>query len=373
MSITSTILIRSFVKPYYRQHAGFFIFIFIIFFGVVGVVDGAGILAFHYSLIRSILVNPSLLLLLLFLWTLYAKKCEQSILNVLWRPAFSFLNILSLLEKKILYRQMFAVQVLLFLPVIVYAIVICIVGIYHHVYIAGGIIFLFITSICLLSVKWYLYVILNPGLFTGLKSPVPSFKSTESAYWILFIRFIGKYKKLFFAGIKLFNCGILYGMLVNQTGTRSETDMIILFYCLSILGHGLLIHQLRELEETKLTFYRSLPISLFKRFIQYVILYFILLLPEIITLGALTPKYLHYQYAFQLIFFGFSILLFLNSLLFIQFFSMKQYLKIILCIFFLIYLSVLTGYFFLFCIFLFLASGYIFFGRYYQYERQISS
>ena len=55
MKITSTILIRSFVKPFYRQHAGFFTFLFIILFGAVGRVDGAGLFDFHFSLIRGML------------------------------------------------------------------------------------------------------------------------------------------------------------------------------------------------------------------------------------------------------------------------------------------------------------------------------
>jgi hypothetical protein len=277
------------------------------------------------------------------------------------------------MEKKILYKQMFVVQVLLFMPVIGYAFIICIVGIYHHAYIACGTILIYITVICLLSAKWYLYVIQNPGPFAGLKTPVLSFKSAESAYWTLLVRHVGRNKKLVFTGIKLFSCGILFGMLANQTGTSSELHMIILFFSLGILGHGLLIHQLRELEETRLTFYRSVPVSLIKRFMQYGFLYFILLLPEIIILVVLTPKYLDFRYTFLFIFFAYSVLLFLNSLLFIQFFSMKYYLRIILCIFLFIYLSVLTGYFVLFCTLLFLASGFIFFDRYYQFELQVVS
>ena len=53
MNINKKILIKSIVKPFYRQHAGMLIFLFLITFGAVGVVDGAGILDFHYSLIRG--------------------------------------------------------------------------------------------------------------------------------------------------------------------------------------------------------------------------------------------------------------------------------------------------------------------------------
>ena len=92
-------------------------------------------------------------------------------------------------------------------------------------------------------------------------------------------------------------------MLMNQTGTTYELNMIILFFSLGILGHGLLIHQIRDLEETRLSFYRAIPVSLFNRFVQYAAFYLIILLPEIFTILLLTPKYLNYTDAALLIFF----------------------------------------------------------------------
>jgi hypothetical protein len=197
----------------------------------------------------------------------------------------------------------------------------------------------------------------------------PVFKRRESPYWSLFIRYIGRNKKLLFAGIKIYSCTVLFGMVINQTRIEYDLSMILLFFSLGILGHGLLIHQLRDLEETRFTFYRAAPLSLSRRFTQYSLIYLILLIPEIITLGLLTPYYLHYQDAVVFVLFSYSLLLFLNSLLFIRFFRMKDYLKIILCIFLLIYFCILTVSIPWLCIFLFLSSIVIFFGHYYQFER----
>jgi len=77
MKTSRTILVRSLVKPFYRQHAGLFTFLFIVLFGAVGRVDGAGLFDYHFSLIRSLLNNPFIFLMVLSLWLLYAKKCEQ--------------------------------------------------------------------------------------------------------------------------------------------------------------------------------------------------------------------------------------------------------------------------------------------------------
>jgi len=369
MSIIRTILIKSIVKPFYRQHAGLFVFLFVILFGAVGVVDGAGIFEYHYSLIRGLLMNPFLFLLVLFLWLLYAKKTEQFIVSILARPEFSFLQTLLLLDRKVIFRRMLWVQFLLFIPILLYAFIIFSAAIYLHVYVSGWIILLYPLSVCLISARWYLFIMENPGRAARSADVGFSFIKWETPYWSIFLRYIGRNKKLLFAGIKIYNCTLLFGMVSNRTGTAYDLGMILLFFSLGILGHGLLIHQMRELEETRLAYYRTVPVSLVKRFLQYGILYFILLTPEFITIAFLTPYFLHLTEALLFALFSFSMLLFLNSLLFIQFFNIKDYLKIILCIFFLIYFSVLTASLFLLCILFFISSITIFFRRYYLFAR----
>jgi hypothetical protein len=145
--------------------------------------------------------------------------------------------------------------------------------------------------------------------------------------------------------------------------------MVFLFFSFGLLGHGVLIHQFREIEETRLTFYRTLPVSLLKRWFQYAWLYFLLFIPEIITIAVLTPKFLTYAEALRFLFFGYSLLLLLNSLLFIQFYKMVDYLKMIVGIFFIVYISVLTGIVLWLSVFSFSVSIFILFTNYYRYDR----
>jgi hypothetical protein len=369
MSISRTLLIKTFVKPFYRQHAGLFVFLFTIMFGVVSVIDGAKFTDYHFFLIQGMMRNSFLFLLVLLLWFLYTKKSEQFVVNILMRPDYSFLNVLSLLESKRLYRMLVWIQFLLILPIIIYACIIFAAGFYMHEYIKCLLILLYIIGICLISARWYLYYIQNPGRHPWTLSRIFSLKVSETPYWSLFIRYIGIDKKLLFTGIKIYSCSVLYLMIVNQARVEYDLRMIMIFFSMGILGHGLLVHQLRDMEETSLTFYRTVPISLLKRFTQYAILYFILLIPEIITIIFLTPRYLHFEDAITLILISYSILLFLNSLLFIQFFRMKDYLKIILCIFFIEYFFVLSGTIALLSILLFISAIIMFFSSYYRFER----
>ncbi|MEJ0104494.1 MAG: hypothetical protein WDO19_18860 [Bacteroidota bacterium] len=50
MNYPARILFQTLVKPFYKENAGAFVFIFTLLFYAVGSVDGAGLFAFHYSL-----------------------------------------------------------------------------------------------------------------------------------------------------------------------------------------------------------------------------------------------------------------------------------------------------------------------------------
>lgn len=369
MSITRTILIKSFVKPFYRQHAGLFVFIFIVLFGAVGVVDGAGLMAFHLSLVKGMFNNYSFLLLVFFLWFLYAKKTEQFFGNILRRPESSFLQMLSQIEIKKLFVYLAWTQCLLFLPIILYSIIMFSAGIYLHKWEECLAVLIFISMLILSCAIWYLYQVLHPGKFNDSGAELFSFKVRETPYWGLFIRYIWKDKKLLYLGIKIYTCLILYLMVINQMLVEYDLSMIYIFFSLGILSHGLLIHQLRNLEESRLSFYRTAPLSILNRYLQYARIYAALLIPEFCTILILTPRYLHIPDGLLFMLFSYGLVLFLNSLLFIRFFRIKDYLKIILCVFLLIYLCILTSSVPLLCVFLFFSSIAIFQNRYYQFER----
>ena len=122
------------------------------------------------------------------------------------------------------------------------------------------------------------------------------------------------------------------------------------------------------MEEFSLRFYRGLPVSLSSRMMQYLSLCLILLIPEIIIIALMTPVHLDYAHALLLIFFGWGILILLNSLLFIRLFNPFAYLKIISGIYLMVFIAVLTGIIIPCTICLFLISLYIFYQNYYRFE-----
>jgi hypothetical protein len=297
---------------------------------------------------------------------------------MLQRREFAVLYELSLVDPLTVYRLLFRVQMWLFLPVTAYLLIMMGVGYRHHWYLSTSLVLFYNLFLCLSSTAWYLYL---------LKKPVEAHPMGRLRAWISrrsggwdrglqnyrYRRFLFRYiltsRKVLLLVIKLYNCGILYLIAANWTPGENDRSMIVLFYSFGVLGHGVLIHRMREMEETQLSFYRGLPVKLTQRLAQYGWFYFIILLPEVITIVALTPAPLHYPDAAFLIFFSWAVLLLLNSLLLFRWLRIMNYLKVIGCIFFVTFLGVLTGSLTWLCLFFFLVAVTLFFSTYYKFER----
>src|SRR6186713_1361113 len=102
---------KSLVRQFYVQNAGFFLFIFLVFFGVVAPSQQP---AYHYALIRGILAAPAMLILVLAAWLWYAFKCSRWIIGRLQNGDHIFLRILPSLGKTNPFFLLFRIQVVLY-------------------------------------------------------------------------------------------------------------------------------------------------------------------------------------------------------------------------------------------------------------------
>jgi hypothetical protein len=338
------ILNKSLVRPFYRQNAGQFVFV-IIFFGVVAPSQQ---LHYHHDLILGMLSAPLLFILVLLAWMIYNEKCARFILSMLQAPDYGFLDMLNRLEPKRLVGSMLQVQLLLSLPISLYSIAVTGVAIHYHWYLSACCVAGYILLLCFANVIRFRRQCLNPGkpllaVHRMLFSSIGSSVYWPFAYWTIFIGYAIREQKFLLTGIKLFSCGILYLGVRSMADNDYDLRMPTLFYGIGLFGHGVLVYRFRELEEGRLLFYRGLPISLARRMVRYALLYLALMIPEIVTLGWLALGSLHYRDAFELLFSGYSFLLLLNSLLFIAPIRIQDYMKIVFCLFLLLYFCVLAG------------------------------
>lgn len=371
MSIQRSLLFKSLVAPYYRQNAALLCFVYYIMTLGVGRANGVGMLEYHYALIRGMLTAPSFLITVFALWLVYAVKCAQFVASSLHKPAFSYLYQLLLVDTKKVYRLLLQVQLMLFLPVLSYLVFVMGIGFHEHWYIPATLALLFNIVVCVAGAGWYLYLLKRPGAFPfQIKWKWPSILKRK--YYVSFLlRYVLEKGKMLFLVTKLYNCAALYLMLAGRDPARhSDIRMMALFFSAGMLGHGILIHRLKEIENTGMSFYRSLPVSVSRRFAQYCLFYFCLFLPEIITIVARTPSCLQYEEAGFFIFFGFGILLLLNSLQLYNYPNLKSYLVNVTQLFFAVIIAMVSRQLYALSIIFFALAIILFFHRYYRFEPQ---
>jgi hypothetical protein len=337
----------------------------------VGRANGVGMLEYHYSLIRGMLTEPSFLLTIFGVWLAYAIKCGQFVISTLRKPAFSYLYQLSLVNKKKVYLLLLKMQGMLFLPVLSYLVAVVGIGFHEHWYLPATLAILFSIVLCVASAGWYLYLLARQGEFPfAVKWKLPSF-SKRKLYTQFLFRYVLEKGKVLLLVTKLYNCGTLYLMLPGRDPALSpDIRMMALFFSAGMLGHGILVHRLKEMENTGLSFYRSLPVSVSRRFAQYGWFYFCLFIPEIITILSRTPTCLTYGEAGFFIFFGFGILLLLNSLQLYNYTNLKNYLVNVAQLFFAVIIAMVCRQLYALSIIFFALAVMLFFHRYYRFEPQ---
>ena len=353
-SIYNKILIRCF----YREQAGFFLFVFLLFFGIV---QPSTQLYFHYALIRGILAAPAFMGLVALAWLLYGLRVRRFIVSALEAPDALFLHKSNAGPPGRVARQCAGVSIVLFLPVIGYALAIGGVAITQHsTGKALGLVAFLVALITLTAAEMrhrlrYPGVVavaagssirrygLIRGIFVRSRPSRPAHRVRHRVpYWSILLRFLLAETKGILAATKIFSCSMLYLLLRIQTPDDYDLRMPFLTYSLALFGHGILLYRCRRLETVRLLFYRALPVPRIRRFGEYALFCFLLLLPEMLLLGRLTPHPLKPADSFVFIILGYGILLLLHGILNIWTLAVADYLKLCLIMLGLLYCLVLT-------------------------------
>lgn len=349
------ILFQSLVKSFYKENAAAILFFLTLLIFIVGDFHGAGVVAYHYSLIIGLLGSPNFLLLVFVFWFLYTRKCVSFVSALLYKPEYAFLHIFNNYSKTRRFSLFLFVQGCLLFPILLYAILIIAVGWQQHFYAAAGLVSGYLSLLCIVSAIRYMHLLNNterktrPSLWGASFYPLILLRSVPVFLWL---------------GIKVFTCIVLYGTAKNNTITQYDPGTVFWLFNFGIIANGVIIYRIREFEEKYLSFYRGEAVSLFKRFLEYSLIYLILLLPEFIIIAKLLPVHLHYSDAINFALCSYGLVLLMNSITFLRRFSMKTYLKIILLIavvqfFFLIFAALTTLYVLLFILTLvFFMMGY---------------
>lgn len=135
MNTTDNILYRSILAPFYRRHAGFFLFIFFLLFGLQP--NFKQTLEFHYVIINGITSSTNFFFIALLIWFFYSYKTIHFFNGCVKNKAYNFLQHLNALSPTKRFFHLLLLQFQLLAPVLCYMLAVVVVAVLNH-HMAGG-------------------------------------------------------------------------------------------------------------------------------------------------------------------------------------------------------------------------------------------
>jgi hypothetical protein len=366
MRIIAKILQSVLVNHFYKLNAGFFIFLF---FALFGVVRGGQLIEFHLGLIQAILGGPLFLMIIIILWGFYTLKCISYITKRIMEPGLNFLTCLNRLPKKQVWMWMCFVHFEVYFPVISYVVIIITVAIKAHQYQEALIIFLSNLLFFIMAVQiYYRCLQLHTVESFALKFRFPTLRITKT-YFLFPLFYLWEDRKWMLLLTKLFTLVYLYGFIQFYEPYRYDIRPMLLSVLLVIAAHTSLIFQIRSFESEFLLFSRNLPIGIWKRFIQMLGLYLVLLIPELLFVWKGFPLHFNLVDYAQIIFMVISLPAFFQAILYTSIMNSDEYMKIVFAILTVLFFLILYNIGILLFVFVLFLAFVFFYFHYYEFER----
>jgi len=268
------LLTKLFVRSFYKANAGFFLFFFFVFFASV---PGGAMVKYHSDIMHGILGSLLTVSLVLFCWLLYHFKCAGFIVKIINSPEGNFLYNLQAVKKRKQWMMYLLVYTMLYAPVLIYSIVLCIVGV-RTGYGFNAFIVAFFQVISLIGFTTVVHYRLNNWI---RKISLPSlhirFRKSFRFYTVYYFLL---QKRTLFLVLKSFSLLLLYIVLVWNNGKYSS-DSFLLFYLVILMAHAILPYLSVQFMENSFAISRNLPLPLYKRATTYLLSFALFLLPEL--------------------------------------------------------------------------------------------
>lgn len=324
MTTASNVLRRVLANYFYKANAALFTFAFFVLFGLP-----YSPLAFHLSIIKGIIASYQFLIVVLCIWFLYSLKCTDYIIKHIRDERQSFLFCLNCMSPLGLFLHMLYVQVLVYLPVLLYAAVVTVIAFMKHKFLFAIIIISCNLAITALAAFTYVYAIQRKRLINiSLALPVSDLNFT-TPFFLIPLYFLWLHRKQMLLITKTFSLFVLNLFIGLYQPEQYDIRPLQLCLLLIAASHSAIIFQVRSFEEERLTFYRILPVGTFARFLKNLLMFTVLLVPELLLiLKGLHTHFLLHDYP-QLLLLPVSLLSMFYTVLLIEETGMDQLTRIV--------------------------------------------
>jgi hypothetical protein len=326
MNIIGIILQRSIAAPFYRRHAGFFLFVFFLLFGLQP--NFKQTLEFHYVIINGISGSSRFFLIASAIWLAYVLKTIHFFNGCIKNDAYNFLQHLNAVSAGKRFFQLLLLQLQLLAPVLCYGLAAVVIGVINH-HIAGGLaVAFFLTGLCVFTTAAANFILKKTKAdILNIVLPSLPFHFPNNLFSFL-LRFIFNEQFIVLLVLKLATFSCLY-FFAKTDAQVFEDRMLWLLYLTSLIAHSILIYRNQHFMETKMSFYRNLPVRPLTTLLSLLGVYIIVLIPELWALkGVAIQQHAVMEYIWMILT-GPSLLLLLHCLLYTEDMKMEGFLQLL--------------------------------------------
>ena len=368
------ILVKIFARGFYKVNSGLLIFLFVIlvsycFFintlGDVKLLPPGKELYYQFFILLNFVSSPAMLLMFFTTWIFYTIKSWQYVSGQLRieHHGFLYYSILSAtrLEQ---FKGWFYTQFIISLPFVFYALLASVIGVVLHHYAMVGVILLFTLLLITITALIYTKQLNNLVHDDGQSWLAGTAQSWRKPFFSLFIYHVFDRLKMALLLTKLLSYTVIISVMFSFTDVQID-GRIAAFAVLGVaLAHSILIYQQHRFGLIYLTITRNFPYSLTRLYLQQLLTYLVLLLPEGVWL------FINFDFfmAVGLLLMLLSITMLFHCVLYRIGLAMNNYLPWLLGLFFAISLVILFGLTWLLIPFCFAISFMLFYFNYYREE-----
>lgn len=326
MNTITTVLLKVFVREFYRHHASFFLIVIGLCFGFMRGEE-------HKALAQSFVTLPILLTIPLSLWILYTLKIIQFNRATISLPQNEFISNINLCEPWPRYWSLIQILGAQLMPAIAYASFLVVTAVKLNCMLSVAILVLSLLTIIMVS------AIL---LFRDLKNPHAKIKITflkklsdryfTKPYHYFFIEWIVRKDAMILFGAKLFGSLMIFSFTNLYQTDAYDWRLLGIGLIIAFSGNTALLFYLHRFENFHFQIMRNLPLSLSRRFLGSVFICCILCFPEYCILVRNFPAELHYRMLIPALIFSMSLLAIVYAALYAVPSGMKKFTRIVFAI-----------------------------------------
>ena len=287
------VLTKIFVKGFYRVHAGLLLFFFVtlltygFFINVLNEthLTPADRILNNLILVLTLLSSPLMVIVVFVAWFFYTVKSWDYVLGQMTTPANEFLYYSSTaMPRRGQGGSWFVVQMLISVPMIVYALFSIVVGAVYHYYLVPVLIVLYIVLLSGVSAGLYVHVI-NRRIRSHKGSWLSGLvRGWDKPFFSLFLYAVMDKLKVAFVVTKLLSALAIIGGFHILTDVREDTRAAGMVTLGIVMAHALLLYQSYRFEHAALRFSLNFPYRKIWVYASWGLTYTLLTLPEILWL-----------------------------------------------------------------------------------------